>query len=189
MAQSPDAMAATMMANIPEKTGKPLDQWMVILKTSGLEKHGQMVKLLKSDFGVTHGFANLIVHHMLNSATATDDAESDLVDNQYAGAKSDLKPIYDAIITAVSKFGSDVEIAPKKSYVSLRRNKQFALVQPSTKTRVDVGINLKDGSGGERLELSGSFNSMVTHRVRVGNIAEVDKQLIQWLKAAYKEAG
>ena len=61
--------------------------------------------------------------------------------------------IYDAVIKSVSRFGNDVEISPKKAYVSLRRNKQFAIVQPSTKTRVDVGINLKSVEPTDRLVL------------------------------------
>jgi len=107
---------------------------------------------------------------------------------QYEGTKAGLRPIYDAIIKVVSGFGNDVEIAPKKAYVSLRRNKQFALVQPSTKTRVDVGINLKGQPPTARLEESGSFNAMVSHRVRVTKKGEVDAELESWLKKAYEAA-
>jgi predicted transport protein len=92
-------------------------------------------------------------------------------------------------MAAVAKLGKDVEVAPKKAYVSLRRAKQFALIQPSTKTRVDVGIQLKDAAPSGRLEASGSFNSMVSHRVRVGAVGEVDKELVGWLKEAYEAAG
>ena len=86
------------------------------------------------------------------------------------------------------KFGNDIEIAPKKAYVSLRRNKQFALIQPSTKTRVDIGINLKGREPAGRLEASGSFNAMVSHRVRVAGVDEVDEELLGWLRAAYDAA-
>jgi len=81
-----------------------------------------------------------------------------------------------------------VEIAPKKSYVSLRRNKQFAIVQPSTRTRVDLGINLKSEPAAGRLEKSGSFNAMVSHRVRLKKPADVDKEVRAWLKKAWAEA-
>jgi predicted transport protein len=106
---------------------------------------------------------------------------------QYAG-KADLQPIYQRLVTAVRKFGADVEISPKKGYVSLRRSKQFGLVQPSTKTRLDVGINLKGVKPAGRLEASGSFNAMVTHRVRLGAVGDVDAELIGWLKQAYDAA-
>ena len=96
--------------------------------------------------------------------------------------------MYDAIIAKVNNFGNDVEVAPKKSYVSFRRSKQFAIVQPSTKTRIDVGINLKGREPGDRLEPSGSFNAMVSHRVRITELNQVDEELIAWLKDAYLAA-
>jgi len=186
MAKSPAEMAAAMMANMKEKTGKSLSQWLAITKKAKLEKHGQIVKMLKSDHGVTHGFANMIAHETLNAESGSDQQDDDsLVDAQYSGAKEGLRPIYEAIVGVVKKFGSDVEIAPKKSYVSLRRKKQFGLIQPSTKTRVDVGINLRDTKPTGRLEASGSFNAMVSHRVKIEHKNEVNAELQKWLKEAY----
>ncbi len=186
MAKSPDEIAATMIANLKDKTGKTMQQWLKITRASRLGKHGEIVKLLKSEHGVTHGFANLIAHETLKAiaggATVTGD---ELVDQQYAGPKADLLPIYKSLIAGIRKFGKDIEIAPKKAYVSIRRNKQFAIIQPSTKTRVDVGINLKGTKPTDRLEASGSFNTMVSHRVRVEDKKQIDKELLTWLKDAY----
>ena len=184
MAQSPEEMAATMIANLPEKTGKSLDEWIAIVRSSGLEKHGQMVKLLKSEHGMTHGFANLVAH---KAREQSEPQEVDLVAAQYE-KKPDLRPIYDELAKAVESFGGDVELAPKKSYVSLRRSKQFGLIQPSTKTRVDVGINLKGDDATDRLEIAGSSMGMVSHRVRVTSLEDVDEELIGWLREAYERA-
>jgi len=185
MAQNPEEMAAAMIANMKEKTGKTLAQWLKIARGARLEKHGQIVKFLKSEHGMTHGFANLVAHKTLESDAGSSAGTADLVAAQYSGPKADLRPIYDSLVAAVKKFGKDVEIAPKKAYVSLRRNKQFGLIQPSTKTRVDVGINSKGTKAAGRLEASGSFNAMVSHRVRVSDVKEVNKELIGWLKKAY----
>jgi len=187
MPKSPDEIAASMIANMKEKTGKTLEQWIKIAKATKLEKHGQIVKSLKTDHGMTHGFANTVAHKMLASDAGSANA-GDLIDAQYAGPKAELRPIYKALIAEIKKFGKDVEIAPKKSYVSLRRNKQFALIQPSTKTRVDVGINMKGAKTTKRLEASGSFNTMVSHRVRTADTKDVDRELVGWLKKAYSDA-
>lgn len=186
MAQSPEEMAASMIKNMPEKTGKSLEEWLQVTRASGLEKHGQIVKMLKSEHGMTHGFANLVAMKTLETGAAP--TVDDLVETQYSGAKADLRPVYDALVAEIDRFGGDVEISPKKAYVSLRRNKQFGLIQPSTKTRVDVGINLGDVLPTERLEASGSFNAMVSHRVRLTAAAEVDKELIGWLRQAYESS-
>ena len=176
MGNAPETAEAKMIANLQEKTGKSLDAWVKIAKASKQAKHGKIVALLKSEHGLTHGYANLVAHRTLKSA-AGDAAPDDLIAAQYSGKKSELKPIYDALIAAMTKFG-DVEVSPKKAYVSLRRAKQFAIFQPSTATRLDVGIKLKDVEPARRLEASGSFNAMVSHRVRVESPQDIDKELV-----------
>ncbi len=188
MAQSPEEMAATMIANMKEKTGKTLEQWIAVAKKSGAAKHGEIVKALKTDHGMSHGFANLVAHKTLKSDAGSAGGAADLIAAQYAGPKADLKPIYDALVKAAKALGKDVEISPKKTYVSLRRNKQFALIQPSTKTRVDLGINLKSEPAAGRLEKSGSFNAMVSHRVRLEKPGDVDRDVKAWLKKAYAQS-
>jgi hypothetical protein len=187
MAKSPEDMAAGMIANMKEKTGKPIEDWLKIVGTAKLAKHGEIVKFLKSEHGVTHGYANMIAHQALQQ-DAPDTGGDALVVAQYAGDRAGLKPIYEKLIAAAQKFGNDVEISPKKTYVSLRRSKQFGLIQPSTKTRLDVGINLKGEPPTGRLEASGSFNAMVSHRVRVAAESDVDGELVGWLKRAYDSA-
>jgi hypothetical protein len=186
MGKVEDAGAA-MIANLPEKTGKSLGQWIAIVEKSKLQKHGEIVKILKTDHGMTHGFANLVAHKALASDAGSADNE-DLVAAQYSGAKAALKPIYDKLVKMVEAFGKDIELAPKKAYVSLRRSKQFGLIQPSTATRLDLGLNLKGVKPSGRLEASGSWNTMVTHRVKLSSAAEVDAELKAWLKAAYDAA-
>lgn len=187
MTKTPDELAQTMIDNLKEKTGKTLPQWQKELGKQKFAKHGEIVKHLKQVHSVTHGFANMIALKTLESGKPVV-TDVDLVDMQYPSEKAVLRSIYESILKAVHKFGKDVEVAPKKSYVSLRRNKQFAIVQPSTKTRVDVGINCRSAKAGKRLEASGSFNSMVSHRVRLQLVADVDTELIKWLRDAYDDA-
>ena len=181
-------MAESMIRNFKEKTGHEISHWLNVAAQSGLAKHGQIVKLLKSEHGMTHGFANLVAHKHLKSDAGSAGSDDDLVSNQYSKGKEHLKPIYDSLIEKVAQFGSDIEIAPKKAYVSLRRKKQFGLIQPSTKTRVDVGINLKGKAAEGSLEDSGKWNSMVSHRVRITDASQVTDELIGWLKEAYEQS-
>jgi hypothetical protein len=181
-----DDAVATMIANLEAKTGKPLAAWVKLVQAEKLEKHSARVAFLKSKHGLGHGYANLIAHSVAGGGAPS--PGEDPVGNQYAGAKAALRPIYDMLLAAVHKFGKGIEVSPKKAYVSLRRNKQFAIVQPSTPTRLDVGLNLKGVSAAGRLEASGSFNAMVSHRVRLASIKDADTELVGWLKQAYDQA-
>lgn len=178
-----DKALQTMISNMPEKTGKSLQEWKVILKQKNLAKHGEAMKFLKGEYSVTHGFANTIIHL---SKESTEDA-SDLVTSQYKG-KEALMPIYDKLISVVLDFGSDVVKTPKKTSVSIIRKKQFALIKPATKTRIDLGLKLKDKPITNRLGNSGPFGTMCTHRVQLTSVAEVDDELVNWLKEAYEKA-
>jgi predicted transport protein len=170
-----------------ENTGKPLPEWIAIVKQQKLPKHGQIVKFLKSEHGMTHGFANFVALKTLKTDAASHDAD-DLVDAQYAKGKEQLKPIYEQLLAEIGRFGDDIDVVPKKANVSLRRKTQFALIQPSTKTRIDLGLKIKDKETTDRLESSGPFGSMCTHRVRLTDASQVDDQLIGWLREAYDAA-
>ncbi len=93
------------------------------------------------------------------------------------------------MIASARSLGPDVEVAPKKLNVSLRRRRQFALVQPSTRTRLDLGLNLPGVAPAGRLEASGSFNAMVSHRVKLAGPDDLDGEVLGWLRAAYDAAG
>lgn len=182
---TPEEMAATMRSNVDEKTGHPISYWMDSLAKAGLEKHGEMVKHLKAQ-GVGHGFANLLVHDFRDGGSEDRAAEGDLVAAQYSGKKAGLRPIHDAVVTTAAALGNDVEISPKKSYVSLRRKKQFAQVGPATNTQVEVGFNFKGHATTDRLVAA---SGMCTHRVRLAGVDEVDDELRGWLREAYVGAG
>ncbi|WP_416832612.1 MAG: DUF4287 domain-containing protein [Erythrobacter sp.] len=178
---TPEEQLATMLANLPVKTGKSLDDWLRIVSAAKFEKHGQIVSFLKSEHGVTHGFANLIAAKALET-----EAPADPVSAQYSGAKAGLKPIYDEILAFAQGLGDDVEVAPKKDSVSLRRKKQFALVTPATKSRIDLGLALKGLEASGRLEI---YNAMCSHRVRLEQVADFDDQVGGWMTEAYSRSG
>jgi len=181
MAASPEDQLKTMLANIPEKTGKTLADWKSLIKKSNYEKHGEIVKFLKTEHGVTHGFANLITSKFRESGETVN-----LVAAQYSGAKESLRPLHDVIIQFCTSLGKDVEIAPKKTSVSLRRAKQFALITPATKTRIDLGLALKGEAPTDRLE---TYNAMCSHRVRLETLEDFDDQAKDWIRVAYNRCG
>ena len=181
----------TQLRNIQSKTGKTLDQLSKIVQTSGLTKHGEIRDMLKRDLSLGHGDANTLVHYVLRSdgqsAAQTKRATADDVLGEiYSGAKAGLRPIHDKVMSGIERFGP-FEIAPKKGYVSLRRKKQFAMVGPATKTRVEVGLNIKGLKTNSRLKEMPPA-SMCQYKVALTDAQEVDKELFDWLKQAYDSA-
>lgn len=182
---------ATQLANIEKRTGKTLAQLTAVVKKSGLSKHGELRDMLKRELGMGHGDANLIVHVVNGSAgppaaPAGADPNAAAVDAYYSGAKAALRPIHDAVMAAVGKFGA-FEIAPKKTYLSLRRKKQFVMVGPATNTRVEVGLNMQGVAGTKRLEKQAA-GKMCQYIVKLTDAGEVDRELIGWMRTAFDQA-
>ena len=172
------------IANIEAGTGRSMADWIGIVRASGIEKHAQAVAMLKADHGLGHGNANLIVIKAREAAAGGAPGDDQLVASHYAGKNGPLRPAYDAVVAAVREFGDDIELAPKKTYVSLRRGKQFGQVGPAA-GMLEVGVNLPGRDATDRLRPA---SGMATHRVRIADATGLDAELIGWLREAYERA-
>jgi hypothetical protein len=179
-----DDQVANQVANLERSSGRSLAEWIEIVRASGIEKHGEAVAMLKRDHGIGHGNANLVVIKAREAAAGGPASDDDLIASHYQGRNAELRPAYDAVVAAVRAFGSDVELAPKKTYVSLRRRKQFAQVGPAG-GQLEVGLNLPGQATTERLR---STSGMATHRVRIADASGLDAELLGWLREAYDRA-
>ena len=187
-----DKARETQLRNIETKTGKTLEELRAVIAESGLEKHTAIRDMLKTKLGLGHGDANALVHFALSSdgqsaAEASGATTEDVLGEIYTGNKAHLRPIHDKILASIGGFGS-FENVPKKGYMSLRRKKQFAMVGPATKDRVEVGLNMKGVPETPRLAVQPP-GGMCQYKVKLTSPAEVDAELIAWIKQAFDAAG
>ncbi len=173
--------------NIEARHGRSIDDWIELIRASGRTRHGEIVALLKSENGMSHGDANrvaLVAMDALAPKAGSQDPEVEL----YAGGKTALLPIHRRLMEVIDALGPDIEIAGKKGYLSLRRRKQFAMIKPAAK-HIDLGLVLPGEAVTDRLESAATFNALFTHRVRVRSLDEIDPELTGWLADAYAAAG
>ena len=183
-----DAALQSQIRNIETTYGKPIDHWFAVIDASGLAKHNQVVTMLKEDHGLAHSAAHRVSLLARQRNAGAPPAPADPADALYAGAKARLRPLHDALLAEIRTLGA-FDIAPKKGYLSLRRRKQFAMVQPTT-GRIDLGLILPAATPATgRLEPAAKFNPLFTHRVRVTSSNDLDDELRGWLAAAYALAG
>jgi hypothetical protein len=187
-----DKAKQTQLQNIQTRTGRTLDELFALVRESGLTKHGQILQMLKQDLSLGHGDANALAGAYLKAAEpgggpAGEASPDDPLNAIYAGPKAGLRPIHEKLMAAFAAVGP-FEIAPKKGYLSLRRKKQFATVGPPTKTRVDVGLNMRGVPPTERL-IELPAGGMCQYRVSLTEVGEVDEELLAWVRNAYASAG
>jgi len=192
----PAAAAITQLRNIQARTGKTIAELHAAVAAGGAVKHGERRSWLMAHFQLGYGDANAVALCMGKPlpelgggapAMAAPVAEGDPLAAIYTGAKAALRPLHDAVLAQVKAFGP-VDEAPKKSYVSLRRKKQFAMVGPATKDSIEIGLNAKDLPAHARLKLQ-TPGSMCQATTRITSAAELDAQLQGWLRQAYDAAG
>lgn len=170
-----DGLAA-QLRNIEATSGRTIDAWVELITASGMTKHTEVVAMLKSEHGLKHGAAHRL------SLVARGGGQT-----QPTKVASGIQPIYDRLMSAVRALGDDIEESPKKGYMSLRRRKQFAMLQPGVRW-VNLGLILRHSEPTNRLEPGGTWNALFTNRVRVRSTEDIDAELLAWLRSAYEEA-
>jgi hypothetical protein len=181
-------MEEAWIARMPEKTGKSLDEWKRLLETSGPATVKERREWLKAKHGVGTNWAMLIAERSIGIHREKDYEEPEaLVKAMFAG-KEELRPIYDQLLRLAKSLGKDVKACPCKTIVPLYRRHVFAQLKPSAKTRLDLGLALKDTPAAGRLLDTGgrAKGDRITHRIALGSPAEIDEEVKRWLRRAYE---
>lgn len=177
--------------NIKAKTGKTPDDFIQLAGEKGFlnpgTKAGDVVAWLKADFGLGHGHA-MAIYTILKDVNTPRPKTDERIDKLFGGKKANWRSAYDELLAKLQAFGSDVRADATNSYISLLRGgKKFGVIY-ITADRMDIGVKLKDAAFEGRFEEAGKWNEMVTHRVRVTDAAQIDAELLDWLKRAYEAA-
>ena len=172
---------------IQAKTGKKPDDIVGLVRAQGLSKPAEIIAWLKREFGLGHGHAMAIVSLLRNEGQPKRSAD-DRVEAYFSGAKAKWRGAYDRLLGQAQGFGRDVAVSHGATYLSLvKGGKKFAIVQ-AVGERMDIGVKLKGAAPAGRFEEAGAWNTMVTHRVRITDGAEIDEEVLGWLKQAYDKA-
>lgn len=182
-----DKADQTMIQNLEKNTGKSLSEWIILVKATSLQKHGEIRKYLINQYGLTYGYANMVAHKALATDAGSAEDKNEMIERQYKG-KEHFLPVYERLMEEILKWGGDVEIAPKNAYVSLRRKRQFAMLQPATKSRFEVGLNLKGTAPEGKLAETSASNMMCSHFIALAGPEDIDDEVFGWIRKAYDQS-
>jgi len=106
----------------------------------------------------------------------------------FAGARAQLRPIYDELLKVGLSVAKDVKACPCKTIVPFYRKHVFAQIKPATNTRIDFGLALGETKAPKRLIDTGGFEKgdRITHRIEITSKADIDGEVKRWLKKAYE---
>jgi hypothetical protein len=188
------AMIQKWVDELPQKTGRTLDQWIKLVQKSGPADEKARREWLKAEHGLGTNAAWWIAERSCGKggedgdpATYLNAAEA-YVEAMFSGGKAGLRPLYDRLLELGLKLGKDVKACPCQTMVPLYRNHVFAQIKPTTRTRIDLGFALKDLEATGRLIDTGGFakKDRITHRIPISQPSDIDREVKDWLKRAYE---
>jgi ATP-dependent helicase YprA (DUF1998 family) len=190
------AMVQKWVSELKEKTGRSLEEWIALVKKEGPKDQNRKREWLKAKHKLGTNSASWIAERAEGKGGEEDSPEAYLmsavryVEDQYAGPKEKLRPIYDELLDLGKSLGNDVKACPCKTIVPLYRNHVFAQIKPTTNTRIDLGFALAayQGKLPKRVIDTGGLakKDRITHRIELKSAAEIDDEVKRWLKTAYE---
>jgi hypothetical protein len=187
------AMMQKWVAELAEKTGRSLEQWIELVKTEGPPTEKERRDWLKANHGLGTNASWWIAERAEGKGWEDTDPESYLkaaaawVEEMFAGPKAALRPLYDRLLKLGLSMGKDVKACPCKTIVPLYRRHVFAEIKPATRTRIDLSFALRDAPLAGRLTDTGGRDkgNRLTHRTAITRPEDIDDEVKRWLKAAY----
>jgi len=190
------AMMQKWVTELKEKTGRSVEEWIALIKKEGPKGEKERREWLKNKHKLGTNSAWWMAERSEGKGGEDNDPQTYLaaavryVDEQYAGPKEKLRPIYDQLLTLGKSLGDDVKACPCKTIVPLYRNHVFAQIKPTTNTRIDLGFALAAHKGKvpKRMIDTGGLakKDRITHRIELKFVNEIDDEVKKWLRRAYE---
>jgi hypothetical protein len=181
------------LAGLKQKTGRTLEEWIRFIEKEGPESEKDRREWLKAKHGMGTNYAWWIAEQSVGKGddgspeTYLKQAE-EYVEGMYAGAKESLRPMFEELLALGRGLGKDVKVCPCQTMVPLYRKHVFAQIKPTTRTRIDLGLALKDTKVPKRLIDTGGFakKDRITHRIEIISPKDIDAEVKKWIKIAYE---
>lgn len=186
------AMYQSTIAGMKQKTGRTLEEWIKLVEKEGPATEKERRIWLKAH-GLGTNYAGWIAEQSVgkggdgNPETYLKQAD-EYVEKMYSGAKTELRPIFDELLVLGRTLGKDVKVCPCQTIVPLYRRHVFAQIKPTTRTRIDLGLALKDTKVPKRLIDTGGLakKDRITHRIEITSLKDIDAEVKKWIKIAYE---
>lgn len=184
----------SIIEGMKKKTGRSLEEWLQLAQEKGPADEKQRREWLKKEHGLGTNYAAWIAERSVGKHSHEESPEQylqhahDYVYKMFSGPKEHLRPIFDEILKFARTMGPDVRVSPCSTIVPIFRKHVVAQIKPTTRTRIDLGLALKNAKVPKRLINTGGFEKKdrITHRIELTTISDFDAEAKKWMKVAYE---
>jgi hypothetical protein len=186
-------MVQSVIAGMKKKTGRSLEEWLKLVNKAGPAGEKERAAWLKKEHGMGTNYAAWIAACSLDRSNGTGSAEEylqhakDNVEKMFAGPKQHLRAIYDEILKYALTMGPDIRVSPCATIVPIYRKHVIAQIKPTTRTRIDLGLALRNAKVPKRLINTGGYEKKdrISHRIELSKPEDFDSEARRWMKVAY----
>ena len=170
------------MDGLTKETGKDLSTWMKTIDGFGSRKRNEVIAWLKSEHGFGHMNASLLAGIHANGGKPVYQSTDTLLDSQFAKAP-ERRPLFDKFIEFVKAHFPEATVLPKKTYVSILENREFAAVNIKPK-ELRIGMDLGDRPFDSRIEKAKLTGPMprISHMFVLTDAIQLDGDIVAALK-------
>src|SRR5262245_15787627 len=142
------AMTVKWVAELKQKTGRSLDEWIKFIKKEGPPTEQARRDWLKQQHGLATNSAWWLAERSVGKGEDLGDPDAYLraaekyVAEMFSGKKEHLRPIYDALLKLGLSMGKDTKACPCQTIVPLYRNHVFAKIKPTTQHQINLVLLL-----------------------------------------------
>jgi len=184
---SPADMMSSVTDSMKERTGKTLDEWVAAVQSTGIDPLDQKaVRNWLKEQGVLQNSQWTIADAAARAAGWERPSVEGYIDSQYQGEKAPLRAIFDALREIIEGLGGDVSVEGRRGYTPFVRKRQFAAIQASTKTRVDLGLRFKQAPDSDLLSTS-SLPGQSTHKLGLTSVGQITDEVRELIRLAYEQ--
>lgn len=173
------------MDGLKVSTGRDLAAWIKVVDSCGTKKRNEVIAWLKSVHGFGHMNASLLAGIHANGGKPVYQSTDNLLDAQFAKA-AEMRPLFDEFIEFVRKNFPNSTVLPKKTYVSILENREFAAVNIKAK-ELRVGLDLGDRPFDEKIAKAKLTGPMprISHMFVLMDAKQLDASLVEALKESH----
>lgn len=188
MAKTSGEFEKEFIQTAKEKTGKTLEEWLPLLKKSGLSRQMEITNWLKETHKLNHLQSTLLAGLYLNNGKPVYQNEDSLLDNQFVKCEG-MRSLYNAIAGKILAQFPDAQVIPKKTYLSFTATREFAAINIKPK-EIRLGIDLGDAPFTDILQKSKLTGPMprISHMVIITGEGQLDKSVSQFLQSSYNRS-
>ena len=173
------------MEGLKASTGRDLSGWMKTIDGFNTKKRNELITRLKNEHGFGHMNASLLAGIHANGGKPVYQSTDDLLDAQFAKAAA-MRPLYEAFLGFVAEHFPTSSVLPKKTYISILDNREFAAINIKPK-ELRIGLDLGDRPYDDKIEkakLSGPM-PRISHMFVLTDERQLDGNMVEALKESY----